>query len=119
LYPGSFGTIQQIEAIEDVLTKAFPCPPLSSVSDGFYRQAIRREWWDFGGFGSGDFRTRVSTFADYRLGLHGADLRLDFNDPPLEAALNLGHRGMIAEVTGVVEVLQISPQLLQQFLGKS
>lgn len=61
----------------------------------------------------------MPSFADYGFGLHGADLGFDFDNPLLEAALDLSHSGPVAKVTRVVKVLQVGPQLLQEFLGKS
>ena len=51
--------------------------------------------------------------------MHGADLRFHFDNPLFEAALDLSHCRTVAKVTRVVKVLQIGPQLLQQFVGKS
>jgi len=56
---------------------------------------------------------------DCRFGRDRVEVCFDFANPLLEAKLDLRHGGTFAEVTSLVEVLQIRAQFLQKFLGKS
>lgn len=53
------------------------------------------------------------------LGWHGAKVRFHFANPLLQAPLDLCHGLALAQVAGLVEVLEVGAQFLQQFLGKS
>lgn len=55
---------------------------------------------------------------DWGIRSHSAELRFNFANPLLEAALDFRHRCTLAEVSGLVKVLQVGAQFQQKLLGK-
>ena len=48
-----------------------------------------------------------------------SEFSLYFGDAGAEAALDLGDRLCLSEVAGLIEMLQVVPQLVEEFVGKA